>query len=321
MIASLQLKFTAIMLLILVFLTGCATPIGQLLDRQGIIDLNGSPADVSYRLGPGDRIGVKFFYNKELNEEVLIRPDGKISLQLVDEVMAAGKTPEELARSLTLSYTKAFGMASDQHVLVIGERLSIKSFSHDMLNEDVVVRPDGKISMQVVGEVRAAGVTPNQLSAAITERLKRFLDVPDISVIVREFRRPELSVILRESADQRIFIGGEVKQAGVLPLQGRMGLMAATLQAGGVLESARIENVVLLRHDKADEPSVYLINLKSILQGETTDLTLRPMDVVYVPKTAAAQAATTLRQIYNLLPATFGWQVGYQINPRVDVQN
>jgi protein involved in polysaccharide export with SLBB domain len=322
-IARLPMKSAALLLLTLALLTGCAShqPMGRLLDREGIIALNGSAADAPFRLTPGDRVAVKFFYNKELNEEVTIRPDGKISLQLVDEVMAAGRTPEELGRLLTLAYAKAFGTNSDRYLLGIGERVSIKSFYHDKLNEDVVIRPDGKISMQLAGEVQAAGVSPNQLAATIAERLRSFLDAPDVSVIVRDFRRPELSVIVRESAAQRIFVGGEVKQSGVLLLHGGLGLLAATVQAGGVLDSARLEDVVLLRHDSASEPTIYSINLKSILQGETMDLALRPMDVVYVPKSAAADAAATIRQrIYNLLPSQFMFSMGYQLNPQVQIK-
>lgn len=309
-----------------VFFAGCATTAstGHLLDRDAIVGLNQEVSEKAYRLAPGDRLGVKFSYYKDLNEEVMVRPDGRISLQMVGETDAAGKTPLELGRELTQAYAAAMGTSADEYLLSIGERLSIKSFYHDKLNEDVVVRPDGMISLQLVGEIRAVGISPKQLAANIAEQLKsrKLIDSPDISVIVRDFRRPELAVIVRESAAQRIYVGGEVKQVGMQPLQGRMGVLAATLQAGGALESAHLDNVVLLRHEEAREPALYSVNLKAILRGELPDVALRPLDVVYVPKTFASEAAATLRQyIYNLLPNQFMLSVGYQINPRVEVKD
>jgi protein involved in polysaccharide export with SLBB domain len=59
-----------------------------------------------YRLNPGDILDVKFFYNPELNETIMVRPDGRISLQLANEVMAAGLTPEELRKALSTKYAK-----------------------------------------------------------------------------------------------------------------------------------------------------------------------------------------------------------------------
>jgi len=305
-------------------LSGCATiePAGKPLDRDAIDALNQNVATTTYRLTPGDRLAIKFFYNKDLNDEVTVQPDGRISLQLVGEVDAAGQTPQELGSVLTHAYARSLGTSPDQYLLSIGEKLSVKSFYHDKLNEDVVIRPDGMISLQLVGEIRAAGISPKQLASDISERLRKYIDSPDISVIVRDFRRPELAVSVRESAAQRVYVGGEVKQAGVLPLQGRMGLLAATLQAGGALESARLDGVVLLRHLEAQEPAVYSVNLRAILQGEMPDIALRPMDVVFVPKSASSETAAMLRQyIYNLLPNQFMLSVGYQINPRVDVKD
>ena len=298
-------------------LAGCATlePAATSLDGEAIVALNSRAADERYVLTPGDRIAVRFHHNSELDEEVTIRPDGRISLPMVEEVKAAGRTPKELALALTEAYARGFGTESGRYLLSIGERISIKSFYHDKLNEDVVIRPDGKISMQLVGEIQAAGVTPDQLVAAITERLKKYLDAPEVAVIVRTVRRPDLSVLVRESASQRVFIGGEVRQAGVLTLHGRLGLLNATLQAGGLLETARVENVMLLRHVGEREPAVYAINLKGILEGATPDVSLRPMDVVYVPKSAAAETAAALRQnIYNMLPTQFQTVLGYYVN-------
>lgn len=303
---------------------GCAglAPDLKPLDGPQIAALNGRAAEIPYRLAPGDRLLVKFSYNRDMNEEVVVRTDGRISLPLVGEVPAAGRTPEELTRALTAEYGKSFGTDPQAYVIGIGERLSIKSFYQEKLNEDVIVRPDGKISMQLAGEVQAAGVTPAQLAAAIIERLRRFVDKPDISVIVREFRRPDLSVMVRESALQRVYVGGEVRQAGVLPLHAGLGLLGATLQSGGALETASLDNVMLIRHHGLAQPETYAVDVRGILQGRTPDVALRPLDVVYVPKTVAAETAAALRQnVYNFIPPQFQAVLGYQLNPQVEVSS
>jgi polysaccharide biosynthesis/export protein len=302
-------------------LTACASePKGPVLDREAIVALNGS-ASAPYRLMAGDRIAVRFVYNETLDDEVTIPPDGRLSLRLVGEVQAAGLTPPELGRTLTQAYAASLGTESDRYVLGIGERLSIKSYYYERLNEDVVVRPDGKISLQLIDEIQAAGLTPSQLRSAINKRFAQYLDVPDVSVIVRDFKRPEVTVSLREASGQRVYIGGEVRQPGVLPLQTGATLLAAALHAGGPLKSARLDNVALLRHETQQAPALYFINLRAILQGQTPDVALRPLDVIYVPQTGAAETATFLTQnIYNLIPPQFLFTLGYELNNDVSIK-
>jgi protein involved in polysaccharide export with SLBB domain len=310
-------------LLVAALAAGCMStaPTGRLLDADAIRVMNGNAGEATYRLAPGDRISVKLFFDNALSEDVTVRPDGRISLQLVGDVAAAGRTPGELAAALTQAYATALRTSADRYSLAVGERISIKSFYHDKLNEDVVVRPDGKVSMQLIGEVQAAGVTPESLAADIRERLKPFVDAPDVAVIVREVRRPDVTVIVRESAGQRVFVGGEVKQPGVLPLHDGLGVLAATYLAGGSLETAQLANVILLRREGAAAPVAYSVDARAILAGEVPDVALRPFDVVYVPKTNAAEAAAWLRQnIYNLLPSQFLATLGYQINPQVKLE-
>ncbi len=73
------------------------------------------PLAPEYRITAGDRLAVKFFYNADLNQEVLVRPDGRISLQLVQEVMAAGRTPAELTEELTTGYSKHLEQPKSRH--------------------------------------------------------------------------------------------------------------------------------------------------------------------------------------------------------------
>jgi protein involved in polysaccharide export with SLBB domain len=100
-----------------------------------------------------------------------------------------------------------------------------------------------------------------------------------------------------------------------------LALLGATMQAGGTLDSARLNNIVLLRRSEDNEARMYSVNLRQILSGETPDIQLKPFDVVYVPKSASSEVAAALRQtIYNLLPNQFIFSLGYAINPQVEVK-
>lgn len=89
-------------LILIGMLAACATPEGRPLTPEFAV----RPVQTEYRIHPGDVIDLKFFYNPELNETILVRPDGRISLQLASEVVAAGLTCEDLRKSLVSRYGK-----------------------------------------------------------------------------------------------------------------------------------------------------------------------------------------------------------------------
>jgi len=318
-----RLSLLFLVLPVIILVSACTPqPSGKLLPREEVLALNRPEAVPPYRLAPGDKIAIKFFFNKEINDEVTIRPDGKISLQLIDEIQAAGLTPDELDRKLTSAFASALQTSKVGYIIGIGDRLAIKSFYYDKLNEEVIVRPDGKISLQLIDEIQAAGLSTEQLDQNITNKLKKFIDQPDISVIVRDFRRPDLSVIVLESPAQRIYIGGEVKVPSVMPLHGNIGILDAVFQAGGSLETAHLENVALLRKSASGEAEIYSINLTDIMQGTSPNLLLRPYDIVYVPKTAMAQLESFIRMnIYKLIPPQLLFSFTYSLNPEVEIKN
>ena len=100
-------KITAALLTLTLalILTACATRQSATVSQIQAMTASAPPAPSSYVIQPGDQLDIKFFYNPELNEGVTVRPDGKISLQLVDEVQAAGRTPAELDETLTKDYS------------------------------------------------------------------------------------------------------------------------------------------------------------------------------------------------------------------------
>jgi protein involved in polysaccharide export with SLBB domain len=184
-----------------------------------------------------------------------------------------------------------------------GDDLDVRFFYNPELNEEVTVRPDGNISLPLVGEVRAAGRTPVQLESALKE------------AYARELRQAAITVIVKSFAGQRVFVDGEVGQPQMVKLAGSMTAMQAIASAGGFKPGARKGEVLVIRRTGAAQPQVIPLDLESTIEGTNTgqDIALQPYDVVFVPKSRIAQVNQWIEQyIKNNIPIPFGF--GYGLN-------
>jgi polysaccharide biosynthesis/export protein len=163
------------------------------------------------------------------------------------------------------------------YVLQRGDEIAIKAYEHGDLDETVRIRPDGKISVQLASDVPAAGMTPSELSQTLSDVYAKFVKEPRISIIVRNF------------AAQRIYVGGEVLQPGVLPMSGEITVLGAIMQAGGFRPTARKDNILLLRDNGAGGKNVQFLNVKKLLSTGGSDIKLQAFDVVYVPQSKIAK--------------------------------
>jgi protein involved in polysaccharide export with SLBB domain len=183
----------------------------------------------------------------------------------------------------------------------IGDRLDIQFFNNPEFNQEVTVRPDGKIALPYVDDVQVAGLTPSEVDAAITEPFRGVLLRPEITVIVREF------------AGQRVYVGGEVNQPGFIPLTGRTTALQAILSAGGFLDTAQVSQVLLIRRGLGNRHAGHALDLGHVLRtGQTDqDVMLQPSDVVYVHKTRIAKVNQFVDQyIRRLLPLPGSFGIG-----------
>ena len=147
--------------------------------------------------------------------------------------------------------------ANERYEIGPGDGLSVKLFYTSELNEDVMVRPDGKISLPLVGEVAAAGRTPEDLSQDIRQRYDDFLEKPDVVVIVRSF------------GSQRAYVGGEVKVPSMVTIDGRTSVVDAVFATGGALDTAALSSVVLIRRGPNGREA-YSVDLSDVLVGNRT---------------------------------------------------
>lgn len=172
--------------------------------------------------------------------------------------------------------------AAREYLLEIGDVFDLKFFYHPELNDaGVVVRPDGRISAPLVGDVEARGRTVPELVTDLTERYSR-----------AGVRQPNVSVLLRKSAGLRVFVGGEVNIPGMLIHDGHLTVSRAILEAGGPKRTAAFDKVVIVRDpgpgQRKDNAALFaLVDLKRVLNGEA-DAILQPYDIVFLPKSRIA---------------------------------
>jgi protein involved in polysaccharide export with SLBB domain len=177
--------------------------------------------------------------------------------------------------------------------LQVGDAVTVKFWNSPELNEDVVIRPDGMISLPFVDEVRAAGLTPAELDAELTRRYAVELAQPDLTVIVTNAPPPV------------VYVGGEVASPGAQELRGRRTLFQAVQQAGGFRVTARRKQVVLIRTLGPEETVARAIDLRPVMSGADpgVDLVLQPFDVVFVPRTKVEDLRLFVDQyVYGQLP-------------------
>jgi len=150
--------------------------------------------------------------------------------------------------------------------------LSINVWREEALTRQVPVRRDGKISLPLIDEIHAAGLTPLQLKEKLTLRLKDFIDNPNVSVIVTE------------ANSQKVYVSGEVKTPGVYPLRGETTLLQIIPMAGGFTEWADQKKVLIIRKEGGKDRRI-VVNYKKIVSGEdmSYNTILKPGDTVIVP--------------------------------------
>ncbi|GFO69649.1 polysaccharide secretin protein HfsD [Geomonas limicola] len=182
-----------------------------------------------------------------------------------------------------------------------GDQLDIKLFYNPELNEQLTVRPDGRITLQLVNDVVAAGLTPAELTNVLTKAYSS------------ELRNPKVAVILRTSVADRVYVDGEVNRAGLIPLVGPTTVLQSISQAGGVKETAKSGEVILLRKTEDNKVAAYKINLEDALDGGggAKDIYLKPNDIIYVPKSTISNINTWVDlYIRKNIPIPLGLSIG-----------
>lgn len=184
-----------------------------------------------------------------------------------------------------------------------GDELDVRLIHNPEFSDRLTIAPDGQIAMPLIGFVVAAGKTPRELQFELLARFRR------------ELRQPEVTVVPRNFASQRVFVGGEVANPGIYDLPHEIGVLQAVVIAGGFRPTAREDSVVLIRRTPRDTPMARLVDVASVVhRGQLDqDVPLRAHDVVYVPRSDAAEVGHFIDQyVRQVLP--FDRSITYSIN-------
>ncbi len=182
-----------------------------------------------------------------------------------------------------------------------GDGLSIQFAYHPTRSVDVVVRPDGKVSIPFAEEVHVAGRTVPEADDALTVEVAKAL------------RDPELTVIVATMAQSQVFVSGEVGRPGAIPLIPGMTAYQALTAAGGIAPSGAADSVVIVRADGPGKRSVTRVSLANEAML-TNDLALGPFDIVYVPRTGVADVATFVNSHINaIIPRALNFTAFYDL--------
>ncbi len=161
----------------------------------------------------------------------------------------------------------------DSFVIGAEDVLSINVWKEQELSKQVPVRPDGMISLPLLGDVKAAGLTPLQLQDLLTTDLKKFISDPQVTVIVTQVNSIAFNIV------------GEVLKPGYYPLTRRMTVLDAIALAGGFRDFAKVKKIYVLRTE-ADGKQVRLpFNYKNVIKGKNANqnIELQPRDTLVVP--------------------------------------
>jgi polysaccharide export outer membrane protein len=152
------------------------------------------------------------------------------------------------------------------------DSLSIVYWREKDMSADVVVRPDGMISLPLLNDVQASGLTPEQLRVAITKSAVKFVEEPTVSVVVKAINT------------RKEFITGQVAKPGNYPIGGPTTVMQMIATAGGVAEYADRKKIVILRKEDGKDRS-FRFNYEDVLKGKNLpqNIELKPGDTIIVP--------------------------------------
>jgi len=295
-------------------------------------------APVPYVFAVGDDVDLRVPDAPQFDQSLKVRPDGKISLALVGTLYVQGRTPEDVESELRERLHALGGLpGARDYLLQPGDEIEVKFPYTPQFNEVQKLRPDGKVSLQLVGSVVAQGLSAEELQAQLKTRYARVLRNPELTVIVRSVTTQNVRVatvngpvagraglaalqptlIVRSYQVPQVFVAGEVGKPGVINYRPGLTLLQALAEAGGPLVTGDAARIAVLRRGpgapgQPDAVQVLRLDLpKDFGRQPDRDVALQPADVVVLPKSDLALTGDRILQYLGLVPplknSSFGW--------------
>ena len=181
--------------------------------------------------------------------------------------------PNKPASPANADASKPVAATTDpEYVIGAEDVLNISVWKEPEVTRTVPVRPDGKISLPLINDIQAAGLTPAQLTGLITEKLNKYFTDPQVTVIVTAIN------------SRRIYILGEVNRSGTYQLLPNMTVLQALSGAGGFSQFANLKGIYVLREENGKQIK-FPFNYKEVIKGNRPEqnILLKPGDTIVVP--------------------------------------
>ncbi len=199
-------------------------------------------------------------------------------------------------------------VSSTGYLVQVGDVLGVRLYAAPELDEDVTVRPDGRLTTTLAQSVQAAGRTPDEIAAELRQ------------TYATELKNPQLTVEVKTASPARVYVAGEVVSPGEFTTQGpTLTLLQAVARAGGLRTAGDEAHVFILRHDTGGRPLVLSADYRGAMTGTdpAADVQLSPFDVVYVPRTGIGQIYVWFNQHFQQF-VPVNWGFSYNVNPVVN---
>jgi polysaccharide export outer membrane protein len=216
---------------------------------------------------------------------------------------ACAHRPPAADPSIAALLPAAPAAAGSTYRIQAGDELHVRFLYQPEMDEQLPVRPDGRISLAATGELAVAGLSPAELEQLIVERSSTRL------------RNPEVIVVLTKVGEQRVYVGGEVAKPGYVTLRPEMTPLQAVLQSGGFRKTAKMDSVLLLTPGTDGRFSAARLDMAQVVEsGVPERIRLHPDDVVYVPPTWISNMDDVVDQyVRGLIPSLPRVGVGHSL--------
>jgi len=163
-------------------------------------------------------------------------------------------------------------IAPDVYRIGVEDELTVNVWREPELSSSVVVRPDGMITLPLLNDVKVTGMTPMELQTSLTDRLKAFINEPQVVIIPRAIR------------SRKVYLVGEVGKQGTYPLNGTKTVLQLLTEAGGVSPFAKADSIYVLRDQNGKQTKLPFRYKKAISgKSDREDFALIPGDMIVVP--------------------------------------
>ncbi len=224
-----------------------------------------------------------------------------------------GKRGVELTKAPEPIYEPGVSPPPPEYQIGVGDVLEVKFFYDPELNETLLVRSDGRITLPRLGDFVVVGLTPTEVDSIITEKYSEILKEPDITVQVRE------------SAEEVVYVLGEVNRPGPVPIRGRLTALQAIAASGGFTYSSNSSSVIVFHSDGLHKPTAERLNLSKALSQKklNENIYLSGYDIIYVPQTFVGKLNVFVDQFFTnmfgpLLDTYIRGYDAYRIKDRYD---